>query len=1007
MKSAEDTPPVFFSKAALDGGIDTLRVIDWSPTREQIAIGAYEGSIILWNPQSATKVRRERAHEASVSTLAWSFDGAWLASIDTDRKFRLWNVQLDKAFAIAEVNSLKPVQLAWSPCSHLFAIIASDGSLHIYNAKTKKSFWKAVPRIPPCTAVAWIPNEKNLVVGCADKSVRVIGLDRTNVGAIFRGHESAITSVEADPLGRFICSGSNESSIRVWELASARLKYVLEGHSDRIIALSFSSDGKLLMSHSRDSTVRLWHAETWKAIGTIQERCIDPTTLRRIGFCRANGLSETFAILSEASNSLRILAVNSDSLKKQLKKTSTIYYTNTKVVLVGDSGAGKTGLSLVLTKNSFRATESTHARQVLVFEQQENRDAQGQKEIREIFLWDLAGQPGYRMTHQLHLDDVNVALIVFDSKNDGDVFGGVKHWARALRVAERFRDPQAARLKKLLVAARSDRGGPAVSRDRIDGLVKELGFDGYFETSAKEDWNIAELRDAIREAIDWEEMARVSWQNFFLKVKDFVLSQKSGGRLVCLQSELFQNFLQSTREHGEIDVAAEFNTCVERLGNQDIIRKLSFGGLILLRPEILDAYASAIVISAYEEPDGTGSIPEQDVYAGRFKMNKDERLRNKDDEKLLLLATVEELLNHEIALRESSEDGAHFVFPSQFTRERPTSTVSKLVRTGIFTFQGPLQNIYATLAVRFCHSGFFEKDQMWKNSANFRARDGGLCGIYVREVDEGYGELIVFFGRDVSEQSRYVFTEYIHAHLSRRSVPGTVTYQPVVMCQSCSFVVTEQLVSLRTERGFDWVSCPVCATRVSLVPESRVEEIPPDEISALERNADLMRDKLVGEIIVESKKKIQEFDVFLAHKSVDKSLIVKLANALRERGINPWLDKEQIPPGRWFQDVIQAAIPTVKAAAICIGTSGLGQWQHVELRSFISECVERRIPVIPVLLPGVRAIPNELRFLREFNWVEFTKTVNESDALDNLAWGITGRRPSSPGDARGLVAGAV
>ena len=125
------------------------------------------------------------------------------------------------------------------------------------------------------------------------------------------------------------------------------------------------------------------------------------------------------------------------------------------------------------------------------------------------------------------------------------------------------------------------------------------------------------------------------------------------------------------------------------------------------------------------------------------------------------------------------------------------------------------------------------------------------------------------------------------------------------------------------------------------------------KVQLLESGVLAERGKEVGLTTSKAKDEIGEFDVFLAHNSVDKEDVMKIANKLRQRGINPWIDKEQIAPGRWFQDVIQEAIPKVKSAAIFIGTKDIGKWQVLELRAFISECVERNIPVIPVLLPDV------------------------------------------------------
>ena len=140
----------------------------------------------------------------------------------------------------------------------------------------------------------------------------------------------------------------------------------------------------------------------------------------------------------------------------------------------------------------------------------------------------------------------------------------------------------------------------------------------------------------------------------------------------------------------------------------------------------------------------------------------------------------------------------------------------------------------------------------------------------------------------------------------------------------------------------------------------------------------------------------QQFDVFLAHSSKDKPLIRQIYQKLTAQGIRPWLDEEGIAPGTKFQDEIQQAIGRIKTTAIFLGESGLGPWQALELKSFISQCVRRGIPVIPVLLPGVEEIPEDLIFLQEFHAVLFRDSMDDENALFSLQWGITGQKPTTP-----------
>ena len=133
----------------------------------------------------------------------------------------------------------------------------------------------------------------------------------------------------------------------------------------------------------------------------------------------------------------------------------------------------------------------------------------------------------------------------------------------------------------------------------------------------------------------------------------------------------------------------------------------------------------------------------------------------------------------------------------------------------------------------------------------------------------------------------------------------------------------------------------------------------------------------------------EEFDVFLAHNSLDKPLVRIIAEDLKKCSIRPWIDEDQILPGQSFQDVIQQIIPEVKSAAIFIGRAGLGRWQRSEMKALISQCQYRGIPVIPVLLHGITKIPSYAVFLEEYKFVEFKHGVDDKLALLELARGIT------------------
>jgi hypothetical protein len=345
---------------------------------------------------------------------------------------------------------------------------------------------------------------------------------------------------------------------------------------------------------------------------------------------------------------------------------------------------------------------------------------------------------------QLHLSEVALALVVFDSRSETDPFAGVDYWDRALRQARRIQGGIEPPIKKLLVAARIDRGGVSVSRARVDSVIRDLGFEGFFETSAKEGHKVRELKKAIREAIDWEYLPQVTSTELFQRIKTFLVEQREVGCVLSLEEDLYRTFLMTSHASpGTTELRTQFRTCIGRAESVGLIQRLTFGNLVLLQPALLDAYASAMVDVARSEPDGMGSILEEDARAGRFEIPRDERMKDRQEEKLVLIATVEDLLRHEIAIREDTDAGPLLVFPSQFTRENPDLPDPE-GKSVIFAFEGPILSVYTTLAVRVSQSGIFRKKDMWKNAATYEATVGGICGVFLHQTDEARGELTLF-----------------------------------------------------------------------------------------------------------------------------------------------------------------------------------------------------------------------------------------------------------------------
>ena len=140
------------------------------------------------------------------------------------------------------------------------------------------------------------------------------------------------------------------------------------------------------------------------------------------------------------------------------------------------------------------------------------------------------------------------------------------------------------------------------------------------------------------------------------------------------------------------------------------------------------------------------------------------------------------------------------------------------------------------------------------------------------------------------------------------------------------------------------------------------------------------------------------YDVFLSHSSADKPAVEELARKLQKAGIEPFLDKWNLIPGRLWQPDLEAGLRNSRACIIFVGSEGIGPWHRQEMLVALDRAArEPDFPVIPVLLPGFKRPADIPDFLTQRTWVTFS-SLEDEDAFHRLVSGIQGK---APGPGRG------
>lgn len=160
-----------------------------------------------------------------------------------------------------------------------------------------------------------------------------------------------------------------------------------------------------------------------------------------------------------------------------------------KVVVVGESGAGKSALAIgFITGNFVEEYDSTLA---------DEYRKQVRLDDRTVLLsvWDTVGQTEYDKSRRESYAGAHLFLVCFDVASRGSFAQVETRWAPEIA-------RHAAGSSLLLVGCKSDlraAGRPAVTADEAAALVARLGARGYRECSAKTMIGVDQVfHDAVR-----------------------------------------------------------------------------------------------------------------------------------------------------------------------------------------------------------------------------------------------------------------------------------------------------------------------------------------------------------------------------------------------------------------------------------------------------------------------------------------------------------------------------
>ncbi|CAF1296539.1 unnamed protein product, partial [Didymodactylos carnosus] len=315
--------PVERCTATIEGHLEAITVLQFSPNGKLLASGSGDTTVRFWDLNTQTPFDNYgKAHRHWILCLCWAPNGKIIASACKDGHIGLWNGYTGKQLGTKLLSSHRQWinSLCWQPLHlngscRLLASASKDTTIKIWDTHLYKVVYTLSGHTASVTCIKW--SGQNLLYSSSQD--RTIKVWRTTDGVLCRtleGHSHWVNTLalstdyvlrtgsyepskengkqqdeendehqlQALALERYenlfrslendserLVSGSDDFTLYLWKPETEKKPIArMTGHQQLINDVKFSPDTRLIASASFDKSIKLWSSRTGTYLGTLR-----------------------------------------------------------------------------------------------------------------------------------------------------------------------------------------------------------------------------------------------------------------------------------------------------------------------------------------------------------------------------------------------------------------------------------------------------------------------------------------------------------------------------------------------------------------------------------------------------------------------------------------------------------------------------------------------------------------------------------------------------------------
>jgi WD40 repeat protein len=214
---------------------DTLFGVSFSPDGKELAFGATDNAIYIFEAATGKQIRKITDHDAWVFGTVFSLDGTQIASVSRDRSLKLTDVV--QGIFIENINALKGelVAIARQPNRDNVLVGGEDGLPVLYTmhrphslviGDTSTVIREFTKQDGPVAAVAFGFDGELVAAAGGSPAINVYKAATGERIASLKGHEGGIYSVVFNPKAQQLAAAGFDGKVRIYDLKSGQIAQV-------------------------------------------------------------------------------------------------------------------------------------------------------------------------------------------------------------------------------------------------------------------------------------------------------------------------------------------------------------------------------------------------------------------------------------------------------------------------------------------------------------------------------------------------------------------------------------------------------------------------------------------------------------------------------------------------------------------------------------------------------------------------------------------------------------